>query len=99
MAYPEWFAGMFQRADPDFVELKAYMHVGHSRGRLDRDSMPDHDEVRDFTEDVQEHMPDHDVMKEVPVSHVTLLSKTDDTWVPKLKKDSEFWARDSVTGD
>jgi len=99
MHHPEWYATMFRRADPDFVELKAYMHVGHSRGRLDRDSMPDHDEVRAFTEDVQEFMPDHDVLKEVPVSHVTLLSKTDDTWVPKLEKDSEFWARDPHTGD
>jgi tRNA wybutosine-synthesizing protein 1 len=94
MHHPEWYATMFRRADPDFVELKAYMHVGHSRGRLDRDSMPDHDEVREFTEAVREYMPDHDVTKEVPVSHVTLLAKTEDTWVPKLKKDSEFWERD-----
>ena len=101
MHHPGWYATMFRRADPDFVELKAYMHVGHSRGRLDRDSMPDHDEVREFTEAVQTHMPDHDVMKEVPVSHVTLLSQTDDTWVPKLRKDSDFWARDpyAETGD
>jgi len=99
MHHPEWYASMFRRAAPDFVELKAYMHVGHSRGRLDREAMPDHDEVRAFTEDVQEHMPDHDVLKEVPVSHVTLLSKTDDTWVPKLEKDSEFWDRDPYAGE
>jgi len=94
MHHPEWYASMFQRADPDFIELKAYMHVGHSRGRLDRDSMPDHEDVRAFTEDVMEHMPEHDYMNDVPVSHVTLLSKTEDTWVPKLRKDSEFWERD-----
>jgi len=96
MHHPEWYATMFRRADPDFVELKAYMHVGHSRGRLDRDSMPDHEEVRSFTERVREHMPEHDVLKEVPVSHVALLAKTEDTWVPKLQKDSEFWARDPL---
>ncbi|ELZ28107.1 tRNA-modifying enzyme [Halosimplex carlsbadense 2-9-1] len=94
MHHPEWYASMFQRADPDFVELKAYMHVGHSRGRLDRDAMPDHEDVRAFTEDVMEHMPEHDHLNDVPVSHVTLLSKTEDTWVPKLQKDSEFWERD-----
>ncbi|QLH80476.1 4-demethylwyosine synthase TYW1 [Halosimplex pelagicum] len=94
MHHPEWYASMFQRADPDFIELKAYMHVGHSRGRLDRDSMPDHEDVRAFTEDVMEHMPEHDYLNDVPVSHVTLLSKTEDTWVPKLQKDSEFWERD-----
>jgi tRNA wybutosine-synthesizing protein 1 len=99
MAHPEWFASMFQRAKPDFVELKAYMHVGHSRGRLDRDSMPEHERVLEFAEEVMEHMPDHDVLKGVPPSRVALLSKTEDTWVPKLKKDSEFWERDPVTGD
>jgi tRNA wybutosine-synthesizing protein 1 len=99
MAHPEWFAAMFQRADPDFVELKAYMHVGHSRGRLDRDSMPEHERVLEFAEEVMAHMPDHDVLKGVPPSRVALLSKTEDTWVPKLKKDSEFWERDPVTGD
>jgi tRNA wybutosine-synthesizing protein 1 len=99
MRDPDWYAAFFRRADPDFVELKAYMHVGHSRGRLDRSAMPDHEDVRAFAEDVMEYMPEHDVLKEVPPSRVALLSKTEDTWVPKLNKDSEFWARDPVTGD
>jgi tRNA wybutosine-synthesizing protein 1 len=99
MSDPDWYAGFFRRADPDFVELKAYMHVGHSRGRLDRSAMPDHERVVAFAEAVREHMPDHDVLKEVPPSRVALLSKTEDTWIPKLRKDSDFWARDPVVGD
>jgi len=99
MRDPDWYAAFFRRADPDFVELKAYMHVGHSRGRLDRSAMPEHEDVRAFAEDVREHMPEHDVLKEVPPSRVALLSKTEDTWVPKLNKDSDFWARDPVVGD
>jgi len=31
MRNPDWYAGFYQQADPDFIELKAYMHVGHSR--------------------------------------------------------------------
>ncbi|MFB6187917.1 MAG: 4-demethylwyosine synthase TYW1, partial [Halobacteriaceae archaeon] len=42
MNNPDWYAGFYQRADPDFIELKAYMHVGHSQGRLSRDTMPEH---------------------------------------------------------
>jgi len=99
MQDPDWYAAFFRRADPDFVELKAYMHVGHSRGRLDRSAMPDHEDVRAFAEEVREHMPDHDVIKEVPPSRVALLAPSEDTWVPKLQKDSEFWARDPVVGD
>jgi tRNA wybutosine-synthesizing protein 1 len=99
MRDPDWYAAFYDRADPDFVELKAYMHVGHSRGRLDRSSMPDHEDVVAFTEEIQEHRPDHDALKEVPQSRVALLARDADTWVPKLNKDSEFWAQDPVVGD
>ena len=94
---PDWYAAFYERADPDFIELKAYMHVGHSRGRLDRSAMPEHEEVVAFTEAVQEHLPEYGELKDVPASRVALLSKTADTWVPKLKKDSEFWERDPVS--
>jgi tRNA wybutosine-synthesizing protein 1 len=99
MENPDWYAGFYRRADPDFVELKAYMHVGHSRGRLDRDTMPDHEDVVSFAEAVQEHLPEHDVLKEVPASRVALLSRTEDTWVPKLEADSEFWRGDPASAD
>jgi tRNA wybutosine-synthesizing protein 1 len=99
MTHPDWFAAMYQRADPDFVELKAYMHIGHSRGRLDRDSMPDHEAVVAFAEEVMADMPDHDVLKQVPASRVALLARTEDTWVPKLRKDSDFWADDPLACD
>jgi tRNA wybutosine-synthesizing protein 1 len=96
MHHPAWYAAMADRADADFVELKAYMHVGHSRGRLDRDSMPEHGEVLEFAESVQEFLPDHDVCKQVPASRVAMLATEEDTWVPKLRKDSEFWADDPL---
>jgi tRNA wybutosine-synthesizing protein 1 len=95
MHTPAWYAAMCSRAQADFVELKAYMHVGHSRGRLDRESMPDHDEVVAFAEEMQEFLP-HDELKEVPASRVAMLARDADTWVPKLKHDSDFWARDAV---
>jgi len=99
MANPDWYAGFFERADPDFIELKAYMHVGHSRGRLDRETMPTHEEVVAFARDVQEYMPAHDEFKEVPASNVALLARDSDTWVPKLKKESAFWGEDPLTAD
>ncbi len=91
MTDPDWYATLYERADPDFVELKAYMHVGHSRGRLDRENMPSHDDVVAFARAVQEHMPEHQTLKDVPASRVALLATTDDTWIPKLALDSSFW--------
>jgi tRNA wybutosine-synthesizing protein 1 len=99
MAHPDWYAGFYRRADPDFVELKAYMHVGHSRGRLDRDTMPDHENVRAFAEDVMAYMPEHGVLKDQPGSRVALLAPEEDTWVPELKPDAPFWERDPLAGD
>ena len=89
---PAWYAAMFDRADADFVELKAYMHVGNSRDRLDRDIMPEHEDVVAFTEAVQEHLPTHPVIKEVEASRVALLARDSDTLVPKLKGGSDFWS-------
>lgn len=96
---PDWYAAFYDRADPDFIELKAYMHVGHSQGRLDRSAMPDHEDVVAFTEDVQAHMPEHEYLNDVPISRVALLSKTEETWVPKLRKGSEFWEDDPLAAD
>jgi len=92
MHRPAWYAAMCDRAAADFVELKAYMHVGHSRGRLDRDNMPSHEAVVDFAEEVRAFLPDHDVLKQVPASRVAMLAREENTWIPKLEKDSDFWA-------
>ncbi|GGL48917.1 4-demethylwyosine synthase TYW1 [Halocalculus aciditolerans] len=92
MRNPDWYAGFYERADPDFVEMKGYMHVGHSRGRLSRESMPSPERVDEFASDVQEYMDGFDHRFTQEASRVSLLSKTEDTWVPKLRPDSEFWA-------
>jgi tRNA wybutosine-synthesizing protein 1 len=91
MHRPAWYAGLSDRADPDFIELKAYMHVGHSRDRLGRDTMPEHDAVVEFAEQVQSYLPEFSVLKDVSMSRVALLAKTEDTWVPALKDGSDFW--------
>ena len=89
--HPAWYAAMYDRADADFVELKAYMHVGNSRDRLDRDVMPAHEEVLAFTDAVGEYLPTHPVVRDVEASRVALLAREEDTMVPKLKGDSDFW--------
>ncbi|SEW20557.1 4-demethylwyosine synthase TYW1 [Halobacterium jilantaiense] len=92
MANPDWYAGFFERADPDFVELKAYMHVGDSRDRLGREAMPSPERVTAFAETVQEHMSSLPVLKTDESSRIALLARDEDTWVPELEHGSEFWA-------
>lgn len=52
MHSPEKYAKLIERANPDFVEPKGYVHVGESQKRLPREAMPLHDEVRAFAEQV-----------------------------------------------
>ncbi|MFW6448929.1 MAG: 4-demethylwyosine synthase TYW1 [Halobacteriota archaeon] len=94
MRDPDWYATLYRRADVDFVELKAYMHVGHSQDRLERAVMPEHEAVVAFARAVQSHLPDHPVLKGVPRSRVAMLARSEETWIPELEDDSPFWAAD-----
>ncbi|MEM5812267.1 MAG: radical SAM protein, partial [Candidatus Aenigmatarchaeota archaeon] len=53
--YPQKYAGMIKKANPDFVEVKGYVHVGESQKRLPRGAMPEHNYVRDFAMKIAEH--------------------------------------------
>ncbi|MEM3550996.1 MAG: 4-demethylwyosine synthase TYW1 [Candidatus Bathyarchaeia archaeon] len=48
MADVEEYAKLIEKANPTYIEPKAYMHVGFSRLRLGYDSMPSHKEIREF---------------------------------------------------
>lgn len=48
------FAKIIDKANPTYVEPKAYMHVGASIGRLSRSSMPSYEEVVDFAKKLSE---------------------------------------------
>jgi tRNA wybutosine-synthesizing protein 1 len=69
----EGFARLLNRAEPDFVEVKAYMHLGRSRDRLSRDSMPSHCEILEFAARLGDIMG-YSLAGEVPLSRVALLS-------------------------
>jgi len=71
---PEKFAQLIEKASPEFVEAKAYMHLGHSRYRLDRDAMPNHEEIKKFVE-VLEKISDYRITDESPISRVVLLER------------------------
>lgn len=74
MISPDGYARIIELAEPDYVELKAYMHLGFSRNRLNRDSMPSHKEVLDFSEQVATALG-YPIADESQNSRVVLLSK------------------------
>jgi tRNA wybutosine-synthesizing protein 1 len=74
MHSPEKYAKLIERSGCDFVELKAYMHVGESMKRLPREAMPLHHEVREFAEQVSK-ASGYEYRDEQTESRVVLLGK------------------------
>jgi len=71
---PELYAKLVERANPTYVEPKAYMHVGFSRLRLSFENMPSHQEIRTFAEQLA-HELGYRIIDEASDSRVVLLSK------------------------
>ena len=71
----EEYAKLISKASPDFVEPKAFMHVGFSRLRLEYNNMPKHSEVRDFGNMLADTLG-YNVLDESVASRVVLLSKS-----------------------
>lgn len=72
MENPEGYARLIEMADPDFVEIKAYMCVGSSRERLTPENMPSFDEVVRFANEIGESC-NKKIVNESEVSRVVLL--------------------------
>ena len=94
MVEPENYAKLIKKADPDFVEVKSYMFVGESRKRLKEENMPSHSEVKEFTEKINEFLPEYEYCSEQKSSRVVLLAKKEfkkkGKWVAWIDFDKFF---------
>jgi len=73
------YAELVKKADPDFIEIKAYMFVGSSRQRLSIKNMPRHNEVIDFSKKLEKQLDKWKIVDEQEESRVALLAKNKDT--------------------
>lgn len=74
LKHPEHYASLIRKANPTYIEPKAYMHVGFSRLRMGYDNMPTHIEIRDFAIQLAEEMG-YNLLDESQESRVVLLSR------------------------
>lgn len=74
MQHIDEYARLIERADPTYIEAKAYMHVGFSNLRLDFERMPSHKEVLAFAHCLAEKTG-YRILDECTDSRVVLLSK------------------------
>jgi tRNA wybutosine-synthesizing protein 1 len=70
----EEYAKLINKANPTYVEPKAYMHVGFSRLRLGYEAMPSHNEIREFARRIAKETS-YNIIDEVQESRVVLLSR------------------------
>ncbi|MBS7659417.1 MAG: 4-demethylwyosine synthase TYW1 [Candidatus Bathyarchaeia archaeon] len=70
----EEYAKLIDKANPTYVEPKAYMHVGFSRLRLKYEHMPTHAEVKDFAIKLAKETG-YNIIDESEESRVVLLSR------------------------
>jgi len=68
------YAKLVQKANPTYVETKAYMHIGFSNLRLGFEHMPQHSEVKDFAQKLAEKTG-YMIVDEASESRVVLLSE------------------------
>ena len=74
MSHIKDYAKMIEKINPNFIEVKAYMHVGFSKYRLPREAMPLHSEVHDFSEKLEKELS-YKITDESKPSRVVLLER------------------------
>ena len=68
------YAKLIEKANPTYIEPKAYMYVGFSRLRLGYECMPNHREIREFATQIAKETS-YNIIDESQESRVVLLSK------------------------
>ena len=91
------YAEMIQKGSPDFIEVKAYMHVGPSTQRLTKGNMPLHEEIVVFSKALVKYLPEYEIVSEHIPSRVVMFAKKKykkdgvwQTWIDFPKYDQRF---------
>jgi tRNA wybutosine-synthesizing protein 1 len=67
------FVDLINKANPHFIEVKSYMHIGMSTNRLEHNNMLDVEEVREFTRELQKTLQGYNIMDESEISRIVVL--------------------------
>jgi len=70
------YAGLIEKGNPDFVEVKGFMSVGFSRNRLGYEKMPSFEEVRDYALEIARELgSEWKILDEHEFSRVVLIGR------------------------
>ena len=71
--YLDEYAKLIKIANPHFLEVKAYVHIGRSILRLSSENMPSHEEIKDFSKKLLEKLEGFEYMDEQEASRIVVL--------------------------
>lgn len=71
--YIDEFIKMFERTKTDFIEVKSYMHLGESRENLEKENSPTHDEVEEYSKEIENRSKDYEIVDRQVASRIVLL--------------------------
>ena len=75
MKSPRSYSDLILKGQPDFVEVKGYMFLGSSRGRLTNENAPSHRDIRAFSQKLAD-LTGYILADEQIESRVVLLSQS-----------------------
>jgi tRNA wybutosine-synthesizing protein 1 len=78
------FAEVINQGNPNFIEIKSYMHIGMSTNRLKQNNMLEVREVREFTNTLQQTLQGYSIMDESEISRIVVLQNNNrytDRWI------------------
>ena len=73
MENPENYGKLIEKANPDFIEIKAYMNVGYSRNRLTLNNMPSFNKIIEFAKKIGKQCG-REIINKSEISRVVLLN-------------------------
>ena len=84
----EGFAKLINMAQPKFIEFKGYTWTGESQKRLQKDNMPQMDDLEEFAQEIAK-LTGYAIKHRDITSRVIVFVKDEDTWLWSMKKIAE----------
>lgn len=80
------YKSLIESANPDLIEIKAYMHLGMSRNRHSKEQMPEYLEVEEFAKKLENLMRNYEFAASAPNSKICVLRRVDSKHPLRIKE-------------
>ena len=76
---------LFELYEPDFIEIKGYIHIGMSQGRHKKEDMPNFSEIENFSKKLCNFLENYKFVDSIEISRICLLKRKNSKYKISLK--------------